>query len=269
MSDKTQHDVLRRIDNVFQGFLGLPYLKFTRDSTIHERARFIIDVLKNETKLAAPYRILDVGCGSGINLVYLSKYRICDTYIGIDLNIDPLFLNKRYKYISDVVFSFDNQNIDEDFHFDNIDVAICTEVLEHLVNDRAALEKIVTSVRTGGLIILTMPSLNFIRKIGKSLPYMLVVSETQDGGHVRLGYDREEIMKLIGGMKIQLVSLCAVSPYDYVRTKRTYEAGFLSSLLENLKHSIFKKEHIFITNSENYSILSDFHSVGVILRKTD
>lgn len=257
------------IDNALQGFLGMAYLKITRDSTIHERSRFIIDVLKNENKIAPPFRILDVGCGSGINVKYLSDNRLCEAYTGIDLNINPLFHQKRYKYITDVEILFEHRNLDEEFYYDNIDIALCMEVLEHLSHDRIVLEKISASVRTGGLIILTMPSLDFIKKIGKSLPYMLKLSETQDGGHVRHGYDREAIMTLIDGIKVELISLCAISPYDLVRTKRRYEGGFFSLLLENFKYSVFETKHEFINILNNLSILSDFHSIGIILRKID
>jgi len=72
------------------------------------------------------------------------------------------------------------------------DAAVCFDVLEHIADDRAALRAIATSLREGGRLLLTVPDRAAPPLWGDG------VLKTEDGGHVRPGYTREELESLLG-----------------------------------------------------------------------
>ena len=73
----------------------------------------------------------------------------------------------------------------------DFDAAVCFDVLEHILDDRAALGALAASLRPGGQLLLTVPD--------RAAPPLWgdAVSPTEDGGHVRPGYTRAELEGLL------------------------------------------------------------------------
>ncbi len=69
--------------------------------------------------------------------------------------------------------------------------ALSFDVLEHILDDRAALANLAASLRPGGRLLLTVPSREVPPLWGDR------VSGTEDGGHVRPGYTRAELEALL------------------------------------------------------------------------
>ena len=88
--------LLRTIDSLFIRRLGLRYALLTRDWMIHERMRFLVDRITQES---GPIRVLDAGCGSGLALLYLHWYQRdkVSSYLGLDL--DTRKLRTRYEFV--------------------------------------------------------------------------------------------------------------------------------------------------------------------------
>ena len=92
--------------------------------------------------------LLDLGCG---NKPYSKIYNeFCDTSIGCDV---PFSLHKNAK----VEVQCYAEDIDRHFEPDFFDCVLCTEVLEHTVNDRKVIENIRKILKPGGTLIISTP----------------------------------------------------------------------------------------------------------------
>ena len=71
------------------------------------------------------------------------------------------------------------------------DAVVCFDVLEHILDDRAALAAVASALREGGRLLLTVPD--------RAAPPLWgdTVSTTEDGGHVRRGYTRDELAAML------------------------------------------------------------------------
>ena len=71
------------------------------------------------------------------------------------------------------------------------DQGMCLEVIEHIVDDRKLLRDLAGVIRPGGRLLLSTPYLHHI-------PYHdELVTDDEDGGHVRAGYTHEELERLL------------------------------------------------------------------------
>ena len=101
-------------------------------------------------------RVLNAGCGSGelSNLLAAAGHRV----VGVDP--DPTYIQlardragDRFPDSTFVVSSIEDYRGAADF-----DVAVSTDVLEHIADDRAAFECMARLVRPGGLVLVTVPA---------------------------------------------------------------------------------------------------------------
>lgn len=93
-------------------------------------------------------KLLDLGCG---NKPYADIYnQFCESSIGCDV---PFSLHK------DVNVEVQCHAEDIDRHFENnfFDCVLCTEVLEHTLNDRKVIENIQKILKPGGTLIISTP----------------------------------------------------------------------------------------------------------------
>ena len=95
------------------------------------------------------------------------------------------------------------------------DQAFCLEVIEHIVDDRKLVRDLASVIRPGGRLLITTPYLHHV-------PYHdEVVSDVEDGGHVRAGYTHEGLERLLGEA-------------GFTVTSRTSLNGVVSQALNNL-----------------------------------
>lgn len=126
------------------------------DPAFRRRAEVVIKnlSLKNGDK------ILEVGCGRGFYGYIIGTFFPKVSYTGIDINEAHLRIAKVFAQTSNVNFRkadatklpFANK------FFDKI---ICTEVLEHIKNDRMALSELYRVLKPHGIAIITVPNKNY------------------------------------------------------------------------------------------------------------
>jgi SAM-dependent methyltransferase len=201
---------MRTLDKFAIGIVGLPWLKLTRDSHIHERCLYFADCVKRTNTLGL--RILDVGCGSSTALFYLNSYArdTVSKYVGIDM-LPPDRLRVRYKNIS-IHNEFHQVHLDEDWDFGEFDLIWCGEVIEHILDDRSLLSKLRSHLDPHGILIVTTPSKVFVEIMARSVPGYEAVSTIQDGGHVRTGYDLDMLGALANESGLTLESYAWLMP---------------------------------------------------------
>jgi 2-polyprenyl-3-methyl-5-hydroxy-6-metoxy-1,4-benzoquinol methylase len=220
-----------RVDLIAQRLIGMPYLKLTRGYDIHDRCRYLLHVI-GETPQPPQLEILDVGCGSGLVLRYLDRRargRV-RRYLGIDMRAERL--RRRYGDVR-AMHDFVDVELDADWRVGLFDLVWCAEVMEHLIADGALFAKLARSVRPGGTLVVTTPSLPFIQAMGRHVPSLLEVRPVQDGGHVRQGYAPEDFRRFAAEHGLELVRLDGITRTSVHRVRRRYCGGALDFVLAN------------------------------------
>jgi SAM-dependent methyltransferase len=149
--------------------------------------------------IKGPIKVLNVGTGSGYETLKLLEF---GNYVeGIEINnenalralarIENHGFSKRYKGFTGHLLSFETN--------DKYDEVYMCEVLEHIVDDVAALQRISNWLVPGGRLILSTPTASYGQSGSKEL------SIKEDGGHVRVGYDGPELDQILE--KVDLFTL--------------------------------------------------------------
>lgn len=185
------------------------------DINLKRRIETIIEKLALKDK----DRVLDCGCGDGLFLVAIREVSRCQLH-GLDFDKKNLRLASQYLKGSSVKLKhgdvtkmpFGNQFFDKIY---------CTEVLEHVINDRKALAEIKRVLKKNGLLIVTVPNHNYpflwdpINKILESVSGKYIQGGFWAGiwnKHRRLYY-LNEITDLINQSGFQVKERLALTHY--------------------------------------------------------
>lgn len=205
-------------------FLGFPATLIHGDTLIMDRWLWL---KKHLSKTKQMERLIDIGCGTG-------AFSIGAALRGYD--VLGLSWDERNQRVAgeraeicnaktakfDV---FDVRRLDRrDDLANNFDVAICLEVIEHIINDKKLIIDIATCLKPGGRLLLTTPYF-FYRPITccDKGPF----SKIEDGSHVRRGYT-----------KVMLEEICGHA--NLIPESISYCSGFLSQKVTNIQRILSK-----------------------------
>src|SRR5205085_3286633 len=116
-------------------------------------ANFVADICRRVTDRRP--RILDVGCGTGANLLMLSKYGDAE---GVDVSEDALAFC-RERGLDKVRLGAGEELPYDDATFD---LVTAFDVVEHMDNDLAGLKEMRRVLRPGGRVLLFVPTFMFL-----------------------------------------------------------------------------------------------------------
>ena len=116
--------------------------------------------------------VIDVGCKYGQGTEMFATY--AKSYIGVDI--------KKYDALKDINFKQLDFTLEIPYKND-FDVAICLEVLEHLINPVLLLNNIKKALRKDGTLIVSVPCID--RKVDT---------------HLKAFYTKKELIDLLGGI---------------------------------------------------------------------
>jgi ubiquinone/menaquinone biosynthesis C-methylase UbiE len=126
------------------------------DPAFARRAKIIFE----EVEKYKPKRILDVGCGRGFYLYALSLFSFSKEIHGVDIN--ETYIKKAQAICKDAKIHIEKANVYKlPFPSSYFDFIICSEVLEHIPDDRRALMEIKRVLKRKGKLLITVPNLNF------------------------------------------------------------------------------------------------------------
>ena len=115
------------------------------------RRKYLIDLLKNCPKDS---KILDVGCSSGVFLKDLEKLGFnSDNLFGIDISEKAISNSKKNGLKNTFVMDAQNITLDEKF-----DIIVASDCLEHLENDRKALNNWSNLLNKKGQLFVFVPA---------------------------------------------------------------------------------------------------------------
>ncbi len=107
----------------------------------------LLDTLQHYSKYIKG-KLLDLGCG---NKPYYDIYSsLCSESVGCDV---PFSLHKD-SHVEVLCFA---EDIDKHFEKETFDFILCTEVLEHTLNDRQVMNNISKVIKTGGVLLISVP----------------------------------------------------------------------------------------------------------------
>ena len=154
--------------------------KYTNRNPLHRLSlgRFH-DALADELRALAPKSVLDFGCGEGFVIDELASRGVeLEGYEGLDLRADAL-AEARSRWPTKRFLCADL--FDKQFDDARFDVAIALEVLEHLFDPAAALERLVSL--TDRELLLTVPH----------EPWFQLVNLARGRDFIRLGNHPEHV----------------------------------------------------------------------------
>jgi 2-polyprenyl-3-methyl-5-hydroxy-6-metoxy-1,4-benzoquinol methylase len=149
-----------------------------------------------------PLRILDVGCGTGLNAQHLAAKG--HTVVGLDLS--PVAISKfRQKGFEGIVCDVEKEG-GAPFPSGSFDLIFASEVIEHVADTATFLAELNRLVRVGGTLVLSTPNSAF-------WPYRILgvlgrtATEYQHPGHVRFFSRRYLVNSLkAAGFAIEKIS---------------------------------------------------------------
>jgi SAM-dependent methyltransferase len=154
------------------------------------RRGILTDLIRRRIALPEGARILEIGCGTGHNLEMLQGFGRAD---GIE--IDPAAREIAERRLGRSIGSAPLPQLSgvEDGAYDMVALL---DVLEHVEEDRAALESIARKLKPGGRILVTVPA----------HPWMW--SAHDEVNHHKRRYTRKTLNKVIAdaGLKVELLS---------------------------------------------------------------
>lgn len=100
-------------------------------------------------------RALEIGCGTGNTLAYLKANGYCDWTYGVEMFPDAL---DRAASNVDILYSFNIEGAVLPIEPHSINLILCLDVLEHLVNPEKVISYLHTLLAPGGIIIASIPN---------------------------------------------------------------------------------------------------------------
>lgn len=157
---------------------------------------------------AGPVSTLDAGSGNGAFAMYAARRGNGVTALSYS-SADQARAERRARAggLTDIRFGVrDLRELDR--FADDLgcyDQVICLEVIEHILDDRKLLRDLARITRPGGRLLLTTPYRHHVPFFGE------VVSEREDGHHVRRGYTHEEMQTLLSEAGFRVASQAFLS----------------------------------------------------------
>lgn len=213
--------------------------------------RHIISMLKKYLK--PNQQILDIGCGAGTVDFFLAS--IGYNVLGVDISENALSMAN----INANLFRLENKvkfklcKFPDESPRGKFDFIICSEVMEHLPDDRKALHSINKLLKRGGMVLITTPSSNsLLEKLGLMKEYNKKV------GHLRM-YSESDWKKLAenSGLKVietkknegvlrKLLYLLSFGKYPIKVANRYPFVSDLLTLMDNFTLMLFGETHVFM-----------------------
>lgn len=196
--------------NLLVRLFGFPATLVHGDTLVLDRWIWLKNKFAKE-----PHRgkLIDVGCGTGAFTMGFS--RMGYETLGLTWNeADTLKARERAQMlkVSNCTFSIqDVRRLDERKELiGQFEYAICTENIEHIMNDQKLMIDMSNCLKSGGKLFLTTPNINFIAMTDED---KIGIELEENGGHVRRGYSREDFERLCEASNFSIVEVGYVSGY--------------------------------------------------------
>lgn len=99
--------------------------------------------------------VLDIGCGEGTTAAYLLEHGYCRWAAGIELSGDAA---AKARERLDLVITGNIEELEFPFDAASMDLILCLDVLEHLADPWALIDRLTKLLKPGGTILASIPN---------------------------------------------------------------------------------------------------------------
>ena len=186
----------------------------TLDLHSHIRLKPVKRFLTGNMDSNVYYRVIEIGCGVGLNMFEIAKIRKRFEYVGFDLDKNSINLanellkkinfSEKIKFICADVTKYDFGH--EDCFFD---IVLLLDILEHVENPVEILKNLRQKITKDAVFIVSVPTPNYPKVFGRTFHEKI--------GHLRDGFTKIELENLFRQVNGKLIYY-------------TYNTGVFSSL---------------------------------------
>ncbi|CAN5602160.1 class I SAM-dependent methyltransferase [soil metagenome] len=142
--------IMDRVEDSHWWFVGRRAILESFLKTIVDNVSSTLASLDSDKSVRSPFRILDVGCGTGANLEMLAQFGSAE---GVDVSDDALEFCRRKGLTVQKGLAETLPYEDEAF-----DITTALDVIEHLDDDIAGLKEMHRVTKTGGYSLIFVPA---------------------------------------------------------------------------------------------------------------
>lgn len=183
-------------------------------------------------------RVLEVGCGAGTTLGWLREEHHADHVVGIEIAQSAA---EKARVFADQVYCFDFESQDLPADESKFDLILCLDVLEHMVDPWAVIDRLATHyLETGGTLIVSLPN---VRHYSVVLPLLFGGRwDYEDAGlldrtHLRF-FTKASARALLSHPQFGVVS-CTATGFNGWSVKRILNALTLGIFQELVTYQYF------------------------------
>jgi SAM-dependent methyltransferase len=198
-------------------------------------------------------------------LYYLDRFcrGIVGEYVGVDMNIERL--RERWRFVN-LPYAFQPVNLDDQWDFGTFDVVWCSEVIEHLLDDERLFRRLGAQLGPSGVLVITTPSLPFIERMGRLVPGFDHISPTQDGGHVRMGYELRNFERMAQRDVLRVESHAWLSPCSTADLRTRLKPSAMNSLRRTLR-DLIRSNELSVVSGDRSAHADAYYTLAVTFAK--
>jgi SAM-dependent methyltransferase len=153
------------------------------------RRQVVAELIRRKVSLSQDAKLLEIGCGTGHNLPMLGEFGQVDA-----LEVDPTARGMAEKRLGRTVLSSPLPAL-EGVSDDTYDMVAALDVVEHIPDDKAALEGIARVLKPGGKLLMTVPA------------HQWMWSAHDVVNHHQRRYSKRDFKKLVDQSPLQLETI--------------------------------------------------------------
>jgi glycosyltransferase involved in cell wall biosynthesis len=184
-----------------------------------------------------PSKVLEIGCGSGNTLVWLKSLKHCAWIGGVEKAPEAVTLAREKL---DVVYPVDIEQDNLPLQESTLDLILCLDVLEHMVNPWEVVRRLHRLLKTGGALIISIPN---VRNHVVLFPLLFkgkwdyADAGILDKSHLRF-FVRDTAIQLIesSGLRVDMIASTGLG--------RSRRSRIVNALLPSLITSLFEKQYL-------------------------
>jgi SAM-dependent methyltransferase len=188
-------------------------MTFEKDAAYFQRTRSeILPFLPLQAE-----RVLEIGCAAGNTLDFLKKTGRCEWTCGVEVDGEAA---KAARNKLDLLLEGNIEHMELPIPPGSIDVVLCLDVLEHLIDPWSTVQKLGGLLRQGGIMLAIIPNVRCLPVV-----FQLVTGKWDyrhegilDRTHLRF-FTRKTAVRLIESQRLKVETVVATNMLHFGRSK--------------------------------------------------